>query len=966
MMTFLMLCLLASGGADLEEILRETGVSSGLCVVVGEQDGWAAALGRSGRFIVHVLEPDAGRAARLSEEILAERLAGQVTVEHRVGQGSLPHTDGLVNLLIVGSSGSVDDKEILRVLAPGGAAWVAGRGASVSTGKAGPSGKVIRRRPRPSVGEWSHPRRGADQNAVSDDREVAIPQGIQWLSGESNPGSIFLSAGGRNYYGNGTCRDAYNGLLLWKAAVKPMVALEDRLIALSGGALVEVDAATGRVTRRFEAAGNADVALHWGNLLLAVGRTGIRAVALADGRLGWSVDASEPRAPVLAGDRLIFVSGQRRRGEPLSLVCLEAASGKPIWSVEAPPVSTLELSLTCGSGILVLESSTLTDDGKGCAVYALNVADGQRRWERRFVPSMTHRKQARALLAQGLVWLGTKEGLLGLDPVTGREVRRFPGSAFGSGHCFPPVATGEYYIHGECDFTDLRRGQRYYSRIQKGACSLGFVPANGLLYTFPSVCICFPMLRGTNALAPSEPATLEVSRFPGSQSAPLALPLKLGEYRLERSSGYSASPSLAGAQGKFVLAASNPAEDWPAYRRDPWRSGSSPSAVSGPLEMLWATSVADWSSPWANEWKSNPVASGPVTAPVVARGLVVVAARDAHQVVALEAATGRVRWSFQANGRIDTPPTLYEDRCLFGCSSGWVYNLSLATGELIWRFRAAPRDERIVAYGQVESKWPVPGSVLIVGKTAYFGAGRHPHADGGIFVYALDPLSGSLKWTRQIQELGISRWYARQGNGYEPFDLMVQDGDRVALSRWQLDPRTGALSLDPKLSHYRARSVQAWIPRGFWSYGPPFHRSRERKIVRKPLLAFDDERLYAALGDTVFARPMDVSSNPPKPEDLGTEEGEADRAPRGRERDEAASGSLWSVNLGAVAAVAKADASLVVAGEQGQVWLLAASSGKTLSVANLSAPAVWDGLAIAGGRVFVSTRDGKVVCLGKR
>lgn len=966
MTIFFILCLSASGGADLEEILRETGVSSGLCVVVGERDGWAIALARSGRFVVHVLEPEADHAARLSREIRAEHLTGQVIVEGRVGQGSLPFTDGLVNLLIVGPSGSVDDKEILRVLAPGGAAWICGRGAPVSTGKAVLSGKVIRSKPRPSAEEWSHPRRGADQNAVSDDREVAIPQGIQWLSGEPNPGSIFLSAGGRNYYGNGTCRDAYNGLLLWKAAVKPMVALEDRLIALAGGGLVEVEAATGRVIKRFEAAGNPNAALQWGNLLVAVGRAGIRAVALADGRLVWSVDASEPKAPVVAGDRLIFVSGQRRRGDSLSLVCLEAASGKLMWNVKAPPVSTLELSLTCGSGTLVLESSTLTDEGKGCAVYAFNVADGQRRWERHFVPSMTHRKQARALLAQGLVWIGTKEGLLGLDPVTGREVRRFPGPAFGSGHCFPPVATGEYYIHGECDFTDLRRGQRYYSRIQKGACSIGFVPANGLLYTFPSICICFPMLRGTNALAPAKPATLEISRFPGSQSAPLALPLKLGESRLERSSGFSPSRSPDTAQGKFVLAASDPVEDWPAYRRDPWRSSASPSAVSGPLEVLWTTSVADWNSPWANEWKSNPVASGPVTAPVVARGLVVVAARDAHQVVALEAATGRVLWSFQANGRIDTPPTLYEDRCLFGCASGWVYNLSLATGELIWRFRAAPQDERIVAYGQVESKWPVPGSVLIVGKTAYVGAGRHPHADGGIFVYALDPLTGSLKWTRPIQELGISRWYARQGNGYEPFDLMVQDGDRVALSRWQFDPRTGALSHDPKLSHYRARSIQAWIPRGFWSYGPPFHRSRERKIVRKPLLAFDDERIYAALGDTVFTRPMNTSPDPPKPEDLGTEEGEADRTPRGREREEAASASLWSVNLGAVAGLAKADSSLVVAAEQGQVWLLATSSGKTLSVTNLSAPAVWDGLAVASGRVFVSTRDGKVVCLGKR
>jgi hypothetical protein len=32
----------------------------------------------------------------------------------------------------------------------------------------------------------------------------------------------------------------------------------------------------------------------------------------------------------------------------------------------------------------------------------------------------------------------------------------------------------------------------------------------------------------------------------------------------------------------------------------------------------------------------------------------------------------------------------------------------------------------------------------------------------------------------------------------------------------------------------------------------------------------------------------------------------------------------------------------------------------------MPAPPVWDGMAAAGGRLFISTSDGYVVCMGKR
>jgi len=50
----------------------------------------------------------------------------------------------------------------------------------------------------------------------------------------------------------------------------------------------------------------------------------------------------------------------------------------------------------------------------------------------------------------------------------------------------------------------------------------------------------------------------------------------------------------------------------------------------------------------------------------------------------------------------------------------------------------------------------------------------------------------------------------------------------------------------------------------------------------------------------------------------------------------------------------------------GALAVFAADDGKRLTEYELPALSIWDGMAASGGRLFMSTRDGDIVCMSRR
>jgi outer membrane protein assembly factor BamB len=831
----------------LDDALRAAPCS--VCVLVAPGDGAPAVrLAEGGRRLVHVLESD--DAAVASERALLEGkgLGGYAAVEGW-SAASLPYPENVVNLVV--SYRDLPDAELTRVLAPGGTALVRRNGAWASVRKERPA----------NVDDWTHWRHGADGNMVSADRAVDVPSGLRWVAGPAQDAGgrkwyydhVLVSANGRNFYDYEDlilARDAYNGVTLWSRAFKtpafkesglPLppnptpkmklggrsskvrpVASGDRLYAVGEGKLLVLDAATGKTVAELADAKDPRELLVDGGLVLLSDASGVRAFDVATLKPVWE-QALEARRMVSEGDGLVVVTASQVMG-------LDRASGKVRWKTDDADAG-LALTCTAHEGYVVLEKSTLRDDPVGCGIKVYSSKSGELLWTKDYKPDMTHYREARAYFAQGLLWIpAEKEGLLGLDPRNGSERKQWQTRGK---HCATPVATERFFLAPECEFTDLADGTQTRARMFKSACRQPFVPANGLLYTFPVQCECFPMLRGTMGLSSEKP--------PGLAEGP----------RLQKG---AAEPGAAA-----LPKPSDSAAEWPLYRHDAWRTGSTPAPLRRPEpRRSWEVSVAEAAEgPLADEWKTNPFVKGVLSPPVAAGGAVFVSVPDRHCVVALDAKTGRKLWSFTAGGRLDGPPTIAENLCLFGCHDGWVYALAASDGRLAWRLRAAPRDGRIPAYGQMESPWPVVTSVLVDRDLAYVAAGRHPTSDGGVRVLAFRPRTGELVWEKAIDNLdAVTKWYGgtlpgsktKIGVDFEPVDMLVRDGDSVAMSRWKFDAKTGDVTLALDGVTYSGPGGAA-LPRGFWGYG-----IRQTKMVQpRPPAAFDGKKLLAGVtGDAAM------------------------------------------------------------------------------------------------------------------
>ncbi len=212
------------------------------------------------------------------------------------------------------------------------------------------------------------------------------------------------------------------------------------------------------------------------------------------------------------------------------------------------------------------------------------------------------------------------------------------------------------------------------------------------------------------------------------------------------------------------------AADWPTYRHDNRRSGITPESVPLPLEPAWTYQSptppqAAWSGP--AKWDSYASLHGLESMRNFDPAFFVTAVGDSvyfgssvdDAVHCLDAGKGTQRWAFGADGPVRLPPSWHAGRVYFGSDDGCAYCLDAARGELQWKWKPSGQETLLWHNGKLISHWPCRTGVLVQDDIAYFGASLLPWEQS--YLCAVDAQTGAREGPGRYQ--ATSEHLAMQG-----------------------------------------------------------------------------------------------------------------------------------------------------------------------------------------------------------
>lgn len=203
-------------------------------------------------------------------------------------------------------------------------------------------------------------------------------------------------------------------------------------------------------------------------------------------------------------------------------------------------------------------------------------------------------------------------------------------------------------------------------------------------------------------------------------------------------------------------------DDWPTYRHDAARSGVTEEQLQPPLQEAWTFKSRTppspaWPAPAKQDFWNEVRELRPVT--TYDRAFQVAVAGDRlyfgsssdDQVYCLDTATGRVLWTYFAEGPVRLAPMIADGKVYFGSDDGWVYCIDVRDGGLLWKHRPSHPDRWLPGNGRVVSALPVRTGVLVDNGTAYYCAGLFP--EQAVFPCALDAATGRELWCLRAENI---------------------------------------------------------------------------------------------------------------------------------------------------------------------------------------------------------------------
>ncbi|MCH2212021.1 MAG: PQQ-binding-like beta-propeller repeat protein [Fuerstiella sp.] len=184
--------------------------------------------------------------------------------------------------------------------------------------------------------------------------------------------------------------------------------------------------------------------------------------------------------------------------------------------------------------------------------------------------------------------------------------------------------------------------------------------------------------------------------------------------------------------------------DWPTWRFDANRSATTTEQLADELHLQWTLELPRLKPAWSEDPRLQFDAT---YEPVVSGQTLFYGSSRNDSVTAVDLVTGEQRWRFYASGPVRFAPLVADGNVYFGADDGALYCVSADSGELRWRFRAAPNTRRVIGNERLISVWPVRGGPVLINDQIHFTAGVWPFE--GTFLFAVDAKTGNLIDTHQ-------------------------------------------------------------------------------------------------------------------------------------------------------------------------------------------------------------------------
>ncbi len=236
----------------------------------------------------------------------------------------------------------------------------------------------------------------------------------------------------------------------------------------------------------------------------------------------------------------------------------------------------------------------------------------------------------------------------------------------------------------------------------------------------------------------------------------------------------------------FALAMVQPvhAEDWPTYRHDVSRTGTTAEQLdTARLAEAWVYAAAEPPLPaWPGPARWDAYAGikdlpsmrnyDPCYHTVAVGDAVYFGSSTDDSVYKVDAETGEVVWTFTTGGPVRIAPMVEDGRVYFGSDDGAAYCVDAASGELVWRHHPTEGERLVLNNGRAISFHPVRTGVVVRDGLAYFGASLLPWKES--YLVAVNAETGEQ---------------AGAGTFRQRFDRQTMEGAMLATDRELILPQ---------------------------------------------------------------------------------------------------------------------------------------------------------------------------------